>query len=347
MPRKLAVLFDGTWNTTKDRTNVIRLSELIAATGSDGGEQLPPYYDKGVGTHVLDRLSGGVFGYGLSENIRDGYRWLAEHFRPGDELFLFGFSRGAYTARSLAGLIRKCGILRPPAMAEVRETQEQFSRRSADKSLIQQAYDLYRDKDIHPDNPKATAFRASFAQETRIRFIGVWDTVGSLGIPVTGVPFSRDFYQWHDTELSKIVDYAYHALALDEHRKDFAPAVWTLRKPQNIDVEQRWFIGAHSNVGGGYPHDPLPDLALAWLQQKARAAGLGFTADVAVADQAALANIHDSYSEFMFGLYKLFKGDKRYYRAFGRGVNETVDESVWKRWETLPDDRPPTVAARR
>ena len=327
MPRKLAVLFDGTWNSTKDRTNVIKLSELLSTTGGDGVAQLPPFYDKGVGTHALDRLSGGMFGYGLSENIRDGYRWLAANFRPGDELYLFGFSRGAYTARSLAGLIRKCGILR-----------------STDKSLIYQAYDLYRDKDIHPDNPEAVAFRASFAQETRIRFIGVWDTVGSLGIPATGVPFSRDFYQWHDTELSKIVDYAYHALAIDEHRKDFAPAVWTLHKPQNLDVEQRWFIGAHSNVGGGYPGDPLPNLALAWMQQKAEAAGLGFKADVVVDDQAPLANINDSYSEFMSGLYKRFKGDKRHYRAFGLGVNETVDDSVWKRWEARPDYRPPTLS---
>lgn len=327
MARKLSILFDGTWNTTKDRTNVIRLSELIATTGSDGGEQLPPYYDKGVGTHALDRVIGGTFGYGLSDNIRDGYRWLARNFQPGDELFLFGFSRGAYTARSLAGLIRKCGILR-----------------SADKGLIAQAYDLYRDKDIHPDNPEAVAFRASFAQETRIRFIGVWDTVGSLGIPASGVPFSRDFYQWHDTELSKIVDYAYHALALDEHRKDFAPAVWTLRKPQNIDVEQRWFVGAHSNVGGGYRNDPLPDLALAWLQQKARTAGLRFKADVTINDQSVLANINDSYGEFMFGLYKRLKGDKRHHRVYGRGVNETVDDSVWKRWEARPDYRPPTLS---
>jgi len=333
MPRKLAVLFDGTWNTTKDLTNVIRLSALIAPAGSDGSEQLPPFYDKGVGTHALDRVAGGTFGYGLSENIRDGYRWLAENFRPGDELYLFGFSRGAYTARSLAGLIRKCGILR-----------------SADKGLIQQAYELYRDKDIHPDRPAATAFRATFAQETRIRFIGVWDTVGSLGIPATGVPFSRDFYQWHDTELSKIVDYAYHALALDEHRKDFTPAVWTLRKPENMDVEQRWFVGAHSNVGGGYRNDPLSRLALAWLQQKAKAAGLGFRSDVLVNEQDAFAPVNDSYSEFMSGLYKFFKGDKRHYRVFGRGVNETVDDSVWKRWDSRPGYRPPTLlgmAARR
>lgn len=330
MSRKLVVLFDGTWNTTKDRTNVIRLTELIATGDGDGGEQLPPYYEKGVGTHALDRVIGGTFGYGLSDNIRDGYRWLAGNFRPGDDLFLFGFSRGAYTARSLAGLIRKCGILS-----------------SADKSLVQQAYDLYRDKDIHPDSPEATAFRASFARETRIKFIGVWDTVGSLGLPATGVPFGRDFYEWHDTELSKIVDYAYHALAIDEHRKDFAPTVWTARKPENIDVEQRWFVGAHSNVGGGYPDDPLPRLALAWLQNKARACGLRFKSDVVVNERDPLAAIRDSYSEFMYGLYKRFKGDKRHYRSFGRGVNETVDESVWRRWAALPEYRPPTVAALR
>jgi uncharacterized protein (DUF2235 family) len=128
MSRKLVVLYDGTWNTTEDRTSVIRLAELIAAQSSDGAEQLV-FYDKGVGTHALDRVIGGTFGYGLSDNIRDGYGWLAGNFRPGDELFCFGFSRGAYTARSLVGLIRKCGILRPPGMAEVPEAQEQSSGR--------------------------------------------------------------------------------------------------------------------------------------------------------------------------------------------------------------------------
>ncbi len=329
MSRKLVVLYDGTWNTTEERTSVIRLAELIAGQSDDGAEQLT-FYDKGVGTHALDRVIGGTFGYGLSDNIRDGYCWLAENFRPGDDLFCFGFSRGAYTARSLVGLIRKCGILR-----------------TASKHLVHQAYDLYRDKDISPDNSEAKVFRASFAfeQETRIKFIGVWDTVGSLGVPVTGVPFSRDFYEWHDTNLSRIVDHAYHALAIDEHRKDFAPTVWTALKAGNIDVEQRWFIGAHSNVGGGYRNDPLPNLALAWLQRKAKACGLHFKSDVAVNAEDALANINDSYGEFMFGLYKRFKGGKRHYRAFGRGVNETVDESVWKRWAALPEYRPPTVAA--
>jgi len=329
MGRKLVLLFDGTWNTVKDQTNVSRLSQLLAASAPDGQEQIP-YYDKGVGTHALDRLSGGLFGFGLSENIREAYAWLASRFQPGDELFLFGFSRGAYTARSLAGLIRKCGVLRTP-----------------DKSLVQQAYDLYRDKQQHPDAPDPRAFRASFSHETRIRLIGVWDTVGSLGVPLSGVPFSRDYFQWHDTELSKIVEYAYQALAIDEYRKDFSPALWTVHKPENREVEQRWFIGAHSNVGGGYPNDLLVNLPLAWMQQKAQACGLGFRSTVRVDPlRDPLAPIADSYGDFAFGLYKLLKRGKRHIRLFGTGVNETVDDSVWRRWDSLSDYRPQTVAAR-
>jgi len=327
MARKLVVLFDGTWNTPEDQTNVTRLAQLLAARDADGNEQLP-FYDKGVGTHALDRLSGGIFGYGLSDNIRQAYGWLAASYQPDDELFFFGFSRGAYTARSLVGLIRKCGVLHSP-----------------DPNLVRQAYDLYRDKNVHPDSPEATSFRASFATLPRVRFIGVWDTVGELGVPVSGVPFSRDYYRFHDTELSKIVDYAYHALALDENRKDFAPTVWTAHKPENKEVEQRWFIGAHSNVGGGYRHDALPNLALAWLQQKAGECGLAFKNDVVVGPEDHLAPIRDSYSEFMYGLYKLVKRGRRYIRVFGRGVNETVDDSVWKRWDARADYRPPTVAA--
>lgn len=329
MARKLIVLYDGTWNTPEDQTNVARLAQLLAARDRDGADQVA-LYDRGVGTHSLDRLSGGIFGYGLSDNIRQGYGWLAANYQADDELFFFGFSRGAYTARSLVGLIRKCGVLR-----------------NADQNLVRQAYDLYRDKNIHPDSPEANAFRASFAHTPRVRFIGVWDTVGELGVPVSGVPFSRDYYRFHDTELSKIVDYAYHALALDENRKDFAPTVWSALKPENREVEQRWFIGAHSNVGGGYRHDPLPNLALAWLQRKAGACGLEFKNDVAVGAEDCLAPVRDSYSEFMYGLYKLVKRGQRYIRVFGRGVNETVDDSVWKRWEARPDYRPPTVAAQR
>jgi uncharacterized protein (DUF2235 family) len=282
------------------------------------------FYDEGVGTRWYNRLSGGAFGRGLSENIQEGYAWLSRRCVRDDAIYVFGFSRGAYTARSLVGLIRKCGLLN----AVTDET-------------IKQAYDLYRDKSVHPDDPRAAEFRSKHSRETRVRFIGVWDTVGALGIPISQVPFSRDYYQWHDTELSKIVDYAIQAVAVDEHRKDFGVTLWSKLKPDNVKVEQRWFAGAHSDVGGG-EGGALPNLALRWLQDMAEEAGLALQSRAEVVPQYALWPISDSFAGFMFGIYRFFK--KRYHRAFGTGVNEVVDESVWQRWRADPAYRPPSLA---
>ncbi len=320
MSKKLIVLFDGTWNSPKDKTNVTRIKEALDSKGEDDPYQ-PCFYDTGVGTHFYDRLTGGAFGVGLSRNIRQGYKWLSKRYEEGDEIYLFGFSRGAYTARSLVGLIRKCGLLNEPT-----------------DGLVLQAYDLYRDKTVSPDSKEAKAFRESFSKEIRVKFIGVWDTVGALGIPLSHVPFGREYFQWHDTELSKIVDYAYHAVALDEHRKDYMATMWTKIKPQNKEVEQRWFIGAHADVGGGYPNDPLSNIPCEWIASKAQKCGLRFKKEIKSGENDYKASIHDSYSEFMFGIYKIFKHE--YYRPIGRGVNETIDESVWKRWEEDENYRP-------
>jgi uncharacterized protein (DUF2235 family) len=319
MARRYALLFDGTWNNRRTRTNVIRLRESLRTTGAADPDQ-PCFYDEGVGTKWWNRLSGGAFGRGLSENIQEGYAWLARRHRAGDEIYVFGFSRGAYTARSLVGLIRKCGLLN--AVAE---------------ETLADAYALYRDKSVAPSDPRAVEFRARHSRETRVRFIGVWDTVGALGIPVSQIPFSRDYYQWHDTELSGIVDYALHAVAVDEHRKDFGVTLWTMAKPQNVKVEQRWFAGAHSDVGGG-EGGTLPNLALRWLQDMAEEAGLQFREKATVGPQDHLGPIHDSYASFMAGLYRWFR--PRHPRKFGAGVHETVDASVWQRWRADPKYRP-------
>jgi uncharacterized protein (DUF2235 family) len=327
MPRNLIVLFDGTWNDRKDKTNVLRMRQSIASSGEDDAEQ-PCRYLTGVGTSWHNRLSGGLFGRGLSENIMAGYAWLAKKYRPDDRLFVFGFSRGAYSARSCVGLIRKCGLPNSPSAENV-----------------QNAYELYRDKDVAPDDAKAVAFRAANSREIRVRLIGVWDTVGALGVPLKRIPFSSDYYRWHDTALSKIVDYAYHAIATDERRKDYAAAVWTERKPENIDVEQRWFVGAHSNVGGGYdkqPPDRLPNPALRWMQDKAELAGLGLRGKLEVRPEDCLAPIDDSYREFAFGTYKLLH--RPHDRPFGEGVNEKVDASVWLRWKKEPSYRPGSLS---
>jgi uncharacterized protein (DUF2235 family) len=340
--RRLVLLFDGTWNKPESNTSVERLRQLIAPHDAAGIEQLVNYLP-GVGvSRGLTHLLGGAFGYGLSDNVIEGYRWLCAVWQPGDDIYLFGFSRGAYTARSLGGMIRKCGLL----------------RRGADDSVakadISGAYDFYRDMGTKPDDPAAVAFRASHSTEIEIHFVGVWDTVGSLGIPDTAswFPYARARYQFHDTELSKIVKYAYQALALDEHRADFAPAVWTRnpytvkpgetltsKKLEQIDIEQRWFIGSHSEAGR--KPDPLPDLPLAWMQRKAIAAGLACSELIAPAIDADMGMPRNSFAEFMYGIYKVFKPP--FDRMLGTGVNEKVDASVWQRWLADAGYRSPSL----
>ena len=209
-------------------------------------------------------MSGGAFGHGLEDNVYEAYRFLVGNYEPGDELFLFGFSRGAFTARSLAGMIRKCGIL-----------ERQHVRR------YPAAIALYRD-DQHPDSPAARTFRRAHAvggdATLPIRFIGVWDTVGALGIPLRGLRgLTRHKYQFHDTELSGSVAQACHALAIDERRAPFEPTLWAYRPKPGQTVEQVWFAGVHSDVGGGYPDTGLADITLEWMIDRAQGAGLTST----------------------------------------------------------------------
>jgi uncharacterized protein (DUF2235 family) len=350
MPRRLIALFDGTWSKVQTRTNVERFWQMVAPTDAAGHEQICKYV-AGVGVKPgIEHLLGGAFGLGLSGNVEDGLRWLSKTWREGDEIWLFGFSRGAYTARSLGGLIRKCGLLKPDDKGEVTSTD------------VEAAYKLYRN-DLHPNDPAMQAFRAAHSREVLIRFIGVWDTVGALGIPgvASWFPFSRSRYAFHDTDLSKIVQYAYQALALDEHRADFKPTKWTRPdatlksgesavawKPEQIEVEQRWFVGAHSDIGGGeqsdgagHKPDTLPEITLAWMQAKARSAGLAFTEDYVPVAGAELDVPNDSYGAFMGGIYKLFK--QPFQRVIGGGINETIDPSVWLKWYAQSGYRPQSI----
>ncbi len=272
--KRIIICCDGTWNKPGNtdrgipvKTNVLKLYEALAPSGADGIEQVK-YYGQGIGTKysLSDVFMGGITGSGIDRHIRDAYKFLMWNFEPGDEIYLFGFSRGAYTARSLIGLIRNCGIMKPEYL-----------------HLVDEAYSLYRDRNAitHPDSDLMIAFKKQYSQTTRIKFIGVWDTVGSLGIPVKLLMWFNKEYQFHDVKLSSDVDYAYHAVALDEKRSLFQPTLWELshsarRQKIKQEVEQVWFPGTHSNVGGGYADSGLSDIALDWMIQKAQATNLAF-----------------------------------------------------------------------
>lgn len=315
MTRRLIVCCDGTWNTPDQKigaiarpTNVTKLALCIAGTDSAGTPQRA-YYHPGVGTGRWDHLRGGVFGVGLSTNVLDAYHFLIDNYEDGDELWFFGFSRGAFTARSVAGLVRNCGILR----------KENLDR-------MNEAYALYRSRAESPSGTASTLFRHAFSYEPRIRFIGVWDTVGALGIPVPTTKWLQHIvvrfnHRWafHDTRLSAQVEGAFHALAIDEKRKAFAPTLWTQQDGAGAQVlEQVWFAGAHCDVGGGNRESGLSDIALLWMFDKARSFGLELTqppivpgppqdvdpgecAQVEVAPDA-MGPIHESWKDF----YRLF-----------------------------------------
>ncbi|AKS33550.1 DUF2235 domain-containing protein [Mycolicibacterium goodii] len=297
MVKRLVMCCDGTWNTPDQRTdgvptptNVAKVALGLASTDSWGTEQRL-YYHRGVGTNRTDRLIGGAFGAGLFRAVRATYRFVIQNYEPGDELFFFGFSRGAFTARSTAGLIRNSGVLR-------RENIDQFARACA----------LYRDRSSgsHPRGAEATLFRKMYSHEPRIRFIGVWDTVGALGIPMSGLRLVNLFnrrHKFHDTDLSSIVDEAYQALAIDERRGPFVPTIWSqsMPVPEKQVLEQVWFSGAHCDVGGGYLDHGLSDVALWWMLEKARGAGLelrrdAFRLDRSVGAPPAPADLVEDYT---------------------------------------------------
>jgi uncharacterized protein (DUF2235 family) len=330
MPKRLVVCCDGTWNTPDQRsggepvpTNVTKVALAVAPKDRAGRKQLA-FYHQGVGTSRWDRISGGAFGFGLSRNICDTYRFLVQNFEPGDELFFFGFSRGAFTARSTVGFVRNCGILR---------------REHADR--VNEAYALYRNRNshTHPQSIEAQLYRRSFSHETRIRFIGVWDTVGALGIPLSGLRMVNLFnrrWQFHDTDLSASVDAAFQALAIDEQRGPFQPAIWTQRADTDRQrLEQVWFAGVHCDVGGGYPDPALAEIALLWMVDRARECGLTFQSDAftRLPSSAAADMQHTGSNVFPDPLGRLHESRKGFYRLFppfirNLGVTDAAHEYV-------------------
>jgi hypothetical protein len=306
--RRIILLFDGTWNDvelgTRD-TSIVRLRGMIDAElrkpGRPAGEKTYVFYRRGVGTDGwLDRVRGGALGFGVDQNVRRGYRFLARHYQPGDEIYVFGFSRGAFTARSLVGWLGAAGLLTSEHCTPERERAAwAYYRTPPDDRLTGDWHAL--GPYMHP------------RERLRVAALCVFDTVGALGVP--GNLFravNRQRYAFHNVEMPSITGLNLHAVAIDEQRPPFVATVWRQHKFKRLDpaplTEQVWFPGVHADIGGGYfdaearPARALDDIPLDWMLRRLKARFTDFPApaglDCAPGPDWAGAKQHNSRSWF-------------------------------------------------
>lgn len=328
--KNIVLCSDGTGNKGGygEDSNVYKTYKAVDVTSKNAHQYT--FYDQGVGTDKSDTNKNkyitalsGAFGFGFQQNVLHLYHSLARCYKPGDKIFLFGFSRGAATVRAFAGFLNACGLID----LEHAQTADEF------EALVTEAMTCYRSE----DKAKQLAFKQKYAitdpvhapdGNLIIHFIGVWDTVSALGFPsdfsmlLQGAGRFLDWatdqvpawkHHFYDYELNNSILHAYHALAIDDERQTFRPKVWDETRYSNY-VEQVWFAGVHSNVGGGYPRTGMSDVALVWMLEKAIAHGLVVYDDV-MTTYRENANIYDK-------LYDSRDGVALYYRYGPRDLEQ-------------------------
>lgn len=367
--KNIAIFCDGTWQNLAQKfpTNVTRLARAITpSTKIDGRETTQVvYYDNGVGVGngVLDhaqRILGGAFGEGLDAKIAAAYEFLCLNYSPGDRIFVFGFSRGAYTARSLCGLLRRAWILRRQNIGLVDEAIDIYRNHSKDavEAAVFRKNNCY-DADVflkaRGADPKIALVpdAASERPLASIQYVGVWDTVGSMGVP-SGLPFADHFndrYRFHDESLSKFVVSARHAVAIDERRDSFTPSLWdnidalnansgALDRPVTVrPYQQSWFPGHHGSVGGGEDDGGVSILPLIWIADGAIAAGLAFDDELldiyrdAEDAEAPFPTPHRSIGDIV-----MMAGGQS--DRAGPAAETDISAAAIRRWRGLSDYRP-------
>src|ERR1043166_7704411 len=453
--QRLVVCLDGTWNKRDDSTNILHHFGLALKGESSAapGVTQVKYYDEGVGTGVIDGITGGGFGFGLEENVRQAYDWLVEKYhdnndpRQADEIYIFGFSRGAYTARSLVGFISTCGLIRRGAPLSVNELWEAYCLLGREREHrtgfwdrifgkaptgIRKITDLVCDPwninrfetqraqksgETGESDPKrvpgqlvddlnvAESLLVRWSRRVRITYLGIYDTVGAMGIDALAIPGVKSkLAMHHNMRATTLVQNCRHALAIDEHRSSFSHTPLlkytghgfhdddrqsnSLEESENVGaslrsraetywrrkgamwrrkIEQRWFVGAHSNIGGGYPDNVLAQRPFQWLLQEAGKVGLE-SETVSDVPPATFPLPQDSYAEFAKPFWTQIIRGKRYYRPIApppelrantttvkesepvragfsiESIHETIDESVFDVFEANPHYRPPNLA---
>jgi uncharacterized protein (DUF2235 family) len=331
--RNLIICCDGTNNQFgEENTNVLKLFSLAAK----GIEEQLAFYDPGVGTFSataaltplmkwVTRQMGSAFGYGVSRNIANAYDFLSSHYQPNDRIFLFGFSRGAYIARAVAALVHACGLIHHQNRNLIPYAIELFKTESA--KAEKRANLLHS----HLEIPVCNAFASEFSARPPIHFLGLWDTVKSVGTIYN--PLKLPFTAWNPTVMA-----VRHAVSIDERRKFFRQNLWS--RGTGLDIKQVWFAGVHADVGGGYgeAENGLAKISLTWMLNEAIEAG--FKLDRAKLPQVLppidskpppspadpMAGMHDELAKLEWKLFQLVP--RRYWAKEGISSNEFV--SKWK-----------------
>ncbi len=292
MPKNIVFCADGTWDDPSENSNVCQLYGALARID---GTQIP-MYDSGVGSSglAIEKLLGGAVGVGLFQKIRDGYSDIAGQYQSGDRLYIFGFSRGAYTARSLAGMIAICGL------------PKNFQN---DQRCVEMAFSAYRNQANRTTMLANLNAAYDMDNTAQIQLLGVWDTVGSLGIPAIFGDVDMLQYGFLSTTLHPNVLNAVQALAIDEQRQQFQPSLWASEPLADQSITQAWFSGVHCDVGGGYVPDAngalTSNITLLWMANYARTFGLQFKPGAlssANVGRDSLASLHESRN----GAYRIF-----------------------------------------
>jgi len=319
MGKNIVVFSDGTNQKggIGYNTNVYKLFNMIETRTKN---QIA-YYDPGLGTN-WQKLAGAITGLGFSKNILDCYRFIFENYEAGDSIYLFGFSRGAATVRSLSGFMHHFGIL-PQSRPD----------------LIKEAFSIYKIKNKEQRNKRAKEFiKKHHTMWCKIKFLGVWDTVTALGFPIKWLSIFFDHvfpHRFHSFELSEAVEYARHALSIDDERKTFHPTLWDpLKNDSSLErMKQVWFCGVHTDVGGGYMEEDLSNISLRWMIREATSKGLIIYEDSPAYKEFITASpdingiMHNEQKGFPG---KFFKRAARTWNINTHGY-PTVHESVLKR----------------
>jgi uncharacterized protein (DUF2235 family) len=410
---RLIVCLDGTWNRQDSSTNVLHHFNLIHEGSVPGTDiEQKKYYHPGVGTGVLDSITGGGFGIGLEGNVRDAYNWLIGHFcdhdetHAADEIYIFGFSRGAYTARSLVGFISQRGLLRRGAPLTVEQLWSDYcvlgrqkeQRKSLWEKFLPEASEVRSYTTLLTASHQGGKLEAAehlllqWSRRVPIRYLGVYDTVGAIGWDALAIPGLTSKLAFHNNvRPTTLIKSCRHALAIDENRSSFNHTLFIAYLSEDSDeserlagqgkhsikeeydkwcerIQQCWFVGAHSNIGGGYPNNRLAQAPLEWLTEGAIKCGLKADAPSPPQPQTVPESLTpetypatDSYAQFASPLWETLIRNKRNYRVLDpdaelrarrndsdggfalETINESLHQSVTKYWKDSGKPIPPNL----